>query len=402
MFAVLPYVLLPVRQFPGAAEGSLLLMLAGSGLGSGGTLAGVQRVLYVSGSDPNDVVGWSGSTYRIFQTLKGMFPAVESLVVEGMPTPFSEKVYGSIQHRLFGRHAYYELRHAVTRHYARQVEIALKGKTYDALFAPGTIYFTEVETEIPMYATADACFGGLLNYYPEFTNLTPRDVAQGLEIDRRGVAACRRVFYTSDWARQKAIETAGIDPDRVEKMIAVRPTDRVDMLLVGVDWERKGGQIAFEAVEEMNRRGTRTTLHVVGCAVPESVRESPFVEHHGFLRKSVPAELARLTDLFARSHVLILPTRAECYGLVFAEAGEYGLPVLATRTGGVPTAVRDGVNGYALDYDAAPEAFAERALDILSDAAGYRSLCLSAKDLVSRKLSWQVCAATWKREMDIG
>lgn len=34
-------------------------------------------------------------------------------------------------------------------------------------------------------------------------------------------------------------------------------------------------------------------------------------------------------------HLLLLPTRAECAGIVFNEASAYGVPILLTDTGGV-------------------------------------------------------------------
>ncbi|HRQ86246.1 MAG TPA: glycosyltransferase, partial [Flavobacteriales bacterium] len=65
---------------------------------------------------------------------------------------------------------------------------------------------------------------------------------------------------------------------------------------------------------------------------PDLVRE-------GFLNKNLPADMARLEHHLRTADFLILPTRFEAYGIVFCEAAAYGLPALASRTGGVPTIV---------------------------------------------------------------
>jgi glycosyltransferase involved in cell wall biosynthesis len=39
----------------------------------------------------------------------------------------------------------------------------------------------------------------------------------------------------------------------------------------------------------------------------------------------------------------------EGFGLVYLEAGAYGVPVVATNTGGVPDAVRNGETGFLLE-----------------------------------------------------
>lgn len=43
---------------------------------------------------------------------------------------------------------------------------------------------------------------------------------------------------------------------------------------------------------------------------------------------------------------LLLPTIAECAGIVFAEASGYGIPSITYDTGGVGTYVIDGINGF--------------------------------------------------------
>jgi glycosyltransferase involved in cell wall biosynthesis len=63
---------------------------------------------------------------------------------------------------------------------------------------------------------------------------------------------------------------------------------------------------------------------------------------------AIPAD--ELSRLYQESSVFFLAPQQEGlqfegFGLVFLEAGAYGLPVVATRTGGVPDAVQDGTTG---------------------------------------------------------
>jgi D-inositol-3-phosphate glycosyltransferase len=55
--------------------------------------------------------------------------------------------------------------------------------------------------------------------------------------------------------------------------------------------------------------------------------------------------------LYAGSDVCVVPSRHESFGLVALEAMAAGLPVVATRTGGLQVTVEDGVSGYLVDVD---------------------------------------------------
>ena len=56
-----------------------------------------------------------------------------------------------------------------------------------------------------------------------------------------------------------------------------------------------------------------------------------------------------LHALYAGSDVFLHPTRFEGSSLVTLEAMAHGLPVIATRAGGIPDKVRDGANGFLVD-----------------------------------------------------
>src|SRR5436190_335365 len=75
----------------------------------------------------------------------------------------------------------------------------------------------------------------------------------------------------------------------------------------------------------------------------------------------------QLEKLFETSDFLLLPTRSECYGMVFCEASAYGLPSITTDTGGISGAVKDGENGFMLPLSARGQEYAEAIAKVYLD-----------------------------------
>jgi len=101
---------------------------------------------------------------------------------------------------------------------------------------------------------------------------------------------------------------------------------------------------------------TRIEALARGLGVADRVHVTGFVGHE------------RVPSILASADLLVLPSRYEELGTVLVEAMHAGLPVVATRVGGIPEVVADGVTGL-LVASADPSALAAAIDAVLSDPA---------------------------------
>ena len=121
-----------------------------------------------------------------------------------------------------------------------------------------------------------------------------------------------------------------------------------------------------------------------------------------FLDKNDPAQNQEFEQLYLSSHFLLLPTRNECFGIVFCEANAFGLPVIATATGGTPETIKDGENGYLLPLKARGDAYASIIADLFHDEQRYSAMVQSSRAAFENRLNWDawgISVATYITEM---
>jgi len=96
----------------------------------------------------------------------------------------------------------------------------------------------------------------------------------------------------------------------------------------------------------------------------------------------------RLRGLLSEAHFLLFPSRAECFGMVCAEANAFGVPVIASDVGGIP--VDDGQNGRRVDLRRGAAGFADPIEALWRYPAAYAALRASAREVYDRRLNWDV------------
>ena len=85
----------------------------------------------------------------------------------------------------------------------------------------------------------------------------------------------------------------------------------------------------------------------------------------------------------------MLPTIAECAGIVFAESSAFGLPVFSHNTGGVSNYVQDGKNGYLLPLSSSAFDFANKIAECYNSGE-LNSMRVSCVEVYRDLLNWNV------------
>ena len=171
-----------------------------------------------------------------------------------------------------------------------------------------------------------------------------------------------------------------------------RPRDRGLLLFAGRLVERKGAEFALRAVATLRGEGRAVRLLVVGAGPerPGLERLAATLGVEGAVEFRGPVSPAELAELYRRAGALLMPAvtdwkgEQEGFGMVLVEAMQCGLPVVATRSGGIPDVVRDGATGLLVP-ERDPAALARGVARLLDDPELAARLARAARaDVASR------------------
>jgi glycosyltransferase involved in cell wall biosynthesis len=201
----------------------------------------------------------------------------------------------------------------------------------------------------------------------------------------------RGLFPWSRWVAESMVEDYGADPSTIHvtppgvdlaKWDVIRKGTRgemsgpINILFVGGDFARKGGDLLLDWASKTTRKDWRLNIVTREMVVP------PHKNIHVYNR--LQPNDAGLLELYAKADIFVLPTWGDCYSIASIEAMAASLPVILSRTGGTEDIITDGKTGYLIDPGDA-SALAER-LDHLIDRPDMRvSLGCAAREDAERR-----------------
>jgi glycosyltransferase involved in cell wall biosynthesis len=175
---------------------------------------------------------------------------------------------------------------------------------------------------------------------------------------RRAFGAARMIVTTSRWTRDELLAEGMAQPDRVRVArpgVAAAPAtaateDGTRLLCVGAVAPHKGQDVLVRALAGLDDDPPWTCTFAGSLDVaPDFVAALESVVDSAGLRERIrfAGVLTRraLEDAYAAADLLVAPSRVESFGMAVAEALAHGIPVVASRVGGLPEAVAGGRAG---------------------------------------------------------
>ncbi|UCG34725.1 MAG: glycosyltransferase family 4 protein [Candidatus Omnitrophota bacterium] len=380
------------------------------------------RIAYVTSYNVLNPRNWHqlrlgpyGRGYYIARALKDQSFALDYICplkkIPSLPVAFKLVFYSFVKKKRY----FHWVDPYILKNYARQISQKLHYLNSDIIFSPenvGTLSYLECKQPIVMWT--DAPKAAMIDYYPSYYNLCDETTRDIFEMEKLAFNRCKLLIFSSNWGAKKAADIYKIDSSKIkvipaganidyqrgeEEVSAIinsRSTDVCRLLFLGADWLRKGGDIAVAVAEELNKKGLPVELTIVGSKPITSEPLPSFVKSVGFLNKTTKEGREKLESLLKESHFLILPSRAEAYGIVLPEANSYGVPCLTTNAGGIPTIVKDGLNGKIFSTDANTGEYCSYVSDLFSDFSRYKQLALSSFNEFKTRFDWSAVGETLK------
>jgi colanic acid/amylovoran biosynthesis glycosyltransferase len=182
---------------------------------------------------------------------------------------------------------------------------------------------------------------------------------------------------------------------------SIEPGEKIILLTVARLSIEKGHHVAIDAVRELVETYPGLEYHIVGdgpCRESLSDQVSRLglqdrVIFHGFKAG------AEFEAIFASAHIFILPSidtgdgyHVETQGVVLQEAQGRGIPVIGSRTGGIPEVIDDNVSGLLYSEGDHSE-LADRIRQLIADKDLYHRLAESGRRDVENRFDINVIAA---------
>ena len=335
------------------------------------------KIAYLSIDDPKDYISWSGLKLNIYKTLKYLNHDIEIV------GPFKDKKrLPFIAKREILKILNYkydsERKFLLSKIYAKKINTFICNNKIDIIFTSDTYLVSHLKTNIPIILWLDVTYKTYFNHYFSGNKLHKKSFNEANDLEKLALHKAKKIILTSKWAKEETVKNYNINPKKIEiipfgsnlrqnKIIKKNnKKNYLDLVSIGVDWERKGMDKTIKITKYLNKQGLSARLNIIGSS--HSKKKFPkYINQIGFLDKNKRKEHSKIIKILSNSDFHILMTKKEACGVVFAEANSCGIFNITNDVGGVRGMIKNNINGKLFKLNDSVSKIAKYIIKIFKD-----------------------------------
>ena len=260
------------------------------------------------------------------------------------------------------------------------------------------------EQDIPIVYFTDATPDIINLTYPLFSQKSEGYKSACKELEKVAFSRVHFAVYASQNTLNSAINGFGLDPKRgfvipmganiglndldTDYFKAEPPTrDNLHLSIVAADPIRKRLDLAIDIAELLKERGWNVQLNYVGPSHAKA-EASTVMNSVGQLMLTNSDDRLKMAKLISESHVMLLPSVGEAFGIAPCEAAQFGRPSVVSEAGGLKEVVQDGKTGYVLPLNADAIEYADAVERIVSTPEAYRKMSKLCQERCLSEITW--------------
>lgn len=203
-------------------------------------------------------------------------------------------------------------------------------------------------------------------------------------------AGCQRLVTVAtpgvDFAALRQARSIPV-PEHIRQWLADRMPAPV-IVQTGMLRPEKAHDFMLTVLYRLKQEGRRFYWLIVGSGKPEEERRlRNAILHLGMDDCVLMCGLVRpVMPLYQHASLLVLPSRNEHFGMVVVEAAACGVPVMASRVGGIPSVIQNGETGTLLPPDDSV-AWRNALRDFLDNPVRAQEMVVRAEEDLERRFS---------------
>ena len=374
-----------------------------------------KKILYLTRLNPYDLRSWSGLSYFILKSLKKNY----KIVTIG---PLSNRIRGiyvlkRLFFSLFNIKFDIDRPKLVSKDFARQIEKKISNIKYDAVVTSEPYLLSFLQTQKPVFIYTDFLFSTLYEHYYSHLKISQSTLSDANFCEYLALKKCKKIFLTSNYAIDHASKFykinkskfklipfgANLSPipnkKKILDIIKKKNFKTCNIVTSGVHWSRKGLDKAVHVTKEINKKGIKAKLYIIGVKYNKKLPKINNVYYLGFLDKNNSSDLKYYLNILKKMHFNVLFSQAEAYGLVNVEASALGLYSITNDVGGISGAIKNNINGFRFNKNEKPTVIANYIIKLFNNKKRYYSKSISSRKLYEKIYNWDVISEVLKRSI---